>query len=304
MYPPLTHLSFLHAQAREHPAEKVSELRAKAVDLIKYEKLREYREHVLSAEFQQDTIQLVKVDLPAIATSAAKRGADGVKATATAFKDEMDKLSEKLVSKLPSEVEMKLAANKLKMTGAALLAELQVSRYLAALTRRLSCSALASVSLATSPTRLVRLPTTPSPPTRPPALDQAELSSGVEHVKSEGFSLEDTVGRLKRVVDLVDKMVVTPIVASVKPAESPAESSATEEEYISAEGGEDISAEGGDLADEADEDDEQSTGEVGVQARVGFGGMRKGNLAALAVASTVAVVASVSIAAVTVTDVM
>ena len=32
------------AQAREHPAEKVGELRAKAVDLIRYENLRAYRD--------------------------------------------------------------------------------------------------------------------------------------------------------------------------------------------------------------------------------------------------------------------
>merc|ERR1719258_89096 len=85
-------------QAREHPAEKVGELRAKAVDLIKYENIRAYRDHVMSAEFQADTIQLVKVDLPAIAASAAKRGAENVKATATTMKEEVDKYSEKIAA--------------------------------------------------------------------------------------------------------------------------------------------------------------------------------------------------------------
>merc|ERR1719482_2387814 len=96
-------------QAREHPAEKVDELRAKAVDLIKYESLVSYRDHVLSPEFQADTIQLVKVDLPAIAASAAKRGAEGVKATATTMKEEVDKYSEKIAALVPSEVEIKAA---------------------------------------------------------------------------------------------------------------------------------------------------------------------------------------------------
>ena len=73
-------------EAREHPAEKVGELRAKAVDLIKYEKLQEYRAHVMSAEFQADTIRLVKVDLPNI----AKQGADTVRAKATTLADELE----------------------------------------------------------------------------------------------------------------------------------------------------------------------------------------------------------------------
>jgi len=112
-------------QAREHPAEKVGELRAKAVDLIKYEKLKEYRTHVLSAEFQADTIQLVK-DMPAITKSAAMRGADTVKVTAASFKEEMMQLSDKVKAKVPSEVEIKLAAAKVKETTVALLAELKV----------------------------------------------------------------------------------------------------------------------------------------------------------------------------------
>merc|ERR1719408_231636 len=83
-------------QAREHPAEKVDELRAKAVDLIKYESLVSYREHVMSPEFQADTIQLVKVDLPAIAKTAASTGAEKVKAKATALMEEVDYYSEKM----------------------------------------------------------------------------------------------------------------------------------------------------------------------------------------------------------------
>merc|ERR1719456_1855365 len=49
--------------AREHPAEKVTELKSKAIDLMKYETLREYRDHVMSEQFQADTTRLVKVEL-------------------------------------------------------------------------------------------------------------------------------------------------------------------------------------------------------------------------------------------------
>ena len=96
----------------------------------------------------------------------------------------------------------------------------------------------------------------------------------MEHVKTEGFSLDDTVERLKRVVALVDKMVVTPIVASVKPGEL-------------------VDVTEGEAAEEADDDDaEAPTGEVR-----GFGSPKSPSGVALAVASTVAVAVSVSIAA-------
>ena len=116
----------MRAQAREHPAEKVAELRAKTVDLIKYESIIAYRDHVMSAEFQADTIQLVK-DLPALAESAAKRGAEGVKVKAKLMKVEVDKYGEKMIALIPSEAELKAAAAKVKLSGAALLSELQVT---------------------------------------------------------------------------------------------------------------------------------------------------------------------------------
>jgi len=165
-------------QAREHPAEKMSELKAQAVDLIKYETLAEYRDYVTSAEFQADTIQLVKVDLPAIAASAAKRGAENLKATATTVTEEMNAYSamysEKIAALVPTEAERKILAEKLKEAATTLLEELK-----------------------------------------------EELSSGVEHVKTEGFSLEDTVERLTRVVAIIDKTLVQPIKEKVKspPAE-------------------------------------------------------------------------------------
>lgn len=174
-------------QAREHPAEKVGELRAKAVDLIKYESLRGYREHIMSPEFQADTIQLVKVDLPAIAASAAKRGAEGVKTTATMMKDEMDKCSEKLAALVPSEAEMKAAGEKLKGAGSLLLAELH-----------------------------------------------AEVASGVKHIKSEGFSYEDAIERLKRVMALFDKIVAPMIAKAVKTGEVKTEEAEAEAEAVDA----------------------------------------------------------------------
>ena len=73
---------------------------------------------------------------------------------------------------------------------------------------------------------------------------------------------------------LVDKMVVTPIVASVKPGEL-------------------VDVTEGEAAEEADDDDaEAPTGEVR-----GFGSPKSPSGVALAVASTVAVAVSVSIAA-------
>lgn len=160
-------------QAREHPAEKAAELRATAVDLISYDNLRTYRDHVMSAEFQADTIQLVKVDLPAIVASAAERGASGVKSTASTMKEEMDKYSAQIAALVPSEGEVRIVAEKVKATGSELLIELQ-----------------------------------------------AELASGVDHVKAEGFSLADTIERLKRVVSLVEKMVVVPLIKTVKDDEA------------------------------------------------------------------------------------
>jgi len=63
-------------QAREHPEEVVQELKATAVDLLKYDTLESYREYVLSPQFTADTLRLVQVELPAIAADATKRGAE------------------------------------------------------------------------------------------------------------------------------------------------------------------------------------------------------------------------------------
>merc|ERR1711924_218021 len=108
-----------------------------------------YRDHVMSAEFQADTIQLVKVDLPAYAADAAVKGKETVGTKVATFKEDVAAYYEMTKSLVPSESELKALAEKVKIPGPALLGELQ-----------------------------------------------AELASGVEHVKSTGFSLEDTVDRL------------------------------------------------------------------------------------------------------------
>lgn len=83
-------------EAREHPAEKVGELRSKAVDLIKYENLRSYRDHVMSAEFQADTARLIKHDLPALAMS----GVESVKTKASNLAADISSYKE-MVSSAP-----------------------------------------------------------------------------------------------------------------------------------------------------------------------------------------------------------
>ena len=160
--------------AREHPAEKVAELKEKAVDLIKYENLKAYREHVMSEQFQADTVELVKVTLPKIASDAAKRGAETVKTAATTLSVELDaykvkavafvtEAKEKASTKVPTKEEVEALRAKLKESAMALLSELQ-----------------------------------------------GELSTGYEMMKADGFKLDEVKDRLKNVVGIVDKIVISP----------------------------------------------------------------------------------------------
>jgi len=117
--------------ARAHPSDKVSELKSKAVDLIKYENIKSYRNHVMSPEFQADTARLVKVELPAVAAAAAKRGAETVKAKAVALAEELESIKAKTKAivaqgyEIANEVELESLRAKCAITSAALLAELQ-----------------------------------------------------------------------------------------------------------------------------------------------------------------------------------
>jgi len=164
-------------EAREHPAEKVGELRSKAVDLIKYENLRSYRDHVMSAEFQADTARLIKHDLPALAMS----GVEGVKSKAINLAADLDAYKEKAKAsastvyqeRVPSKEDLKAAGAKVKETTLTLVTELQ-------------------------------------------SVIAAEAKSGYQSVKAEGFSLSDVVERLKRVYGVVDTIVVTPLITHVK----------------------------------------------------------------------------------------
>ena len=66
------------AQVRERPADVARELKTQTIDLIKYEKLGEYRAYVCSEHFVADTCRLIKDDLPALAKEATRLGAHGV----------------------------------------------------------------------------------------------------------------------------------------------------------------------------------------------------------------------------------
>jgi len=146
-------------EAREHPVEKVEALKAKAVDLIKYENVRAYRDHwnVISAEFQADTTKLVK-ELPVVASTAAQRGAEKVKTAATALAEELEAHKahvKALVSQgreMVSQVELEAVKGKVAAMASSLLKQME-----------------------------------------------SELTSGVEQYKADGFSLNDFLERLKRV---------------------------------------------------------------------------------------------------------
>jgi len=145
--------------AREHPAEKVEALKAKAVDLIKYENVRAYREqwNVMSAEFHADTARLIK-ELPVVASAAAQRGADKVKTTAIALAEELETHTVHAKTLLAqgyevaSQVELEAIKQKVATTSSSLLKQME-----------------------------------------------QEVASGVELYKVEGFSLQDFLERLKRV---------------------------------------------------------------------------------------------------------
>lgn len=153
--------------AREHPAAVASELRATAVDLIRYDDLRAYRDHVMSAEFVSDTVRLVKVELPAIAASAAQRGATSLKAKAVGLAAELEAHTAKVAATcaagygLAADVNLAAVRESLKASASALVAELQAE--------------LAG------------------------GLEHAK--------GSEGPSLADALARIKRVVQTVDRVV-------------------------------------------------------------------------------------------------
>lgn len=119
-------------EAREHPAEKVTELKSKAVDLIKYENLRSYRDHVMSDEFQADTARLVKVELPAVVAAAAQRGKESLQSKASSLAEEIETHKEKVVALISkgyekvSQVELDEIKAQLAASATKVLKELQL----------------------------------------------------------------------------------------------------------------------------------------------------------------------------------
>ena len=178
------------AKVREHPTEVATELRATAVDLIRYENVKAYQEFVLSEQFQADTISLVKVQLPALASEYAKRGSEALKVKAQELTVELEAQREKAAAAFAKGYTM--AKN-----GEAEDAILALSSSLKAMASQL----LTEVSV--------------------------ELKAGVAHAKSEGLSYDDLLNRLKRVASVLDTIVVTPIrtkmvISLVEPASEPA----------------------------------------------------------------------------------
>jgi hypothetical protein len=167
------------------------------------------------------------------------------------MKEEMDKYSAQIAALVPSEGEVRIVAEKVKATGSELLIELQVRTSpcrCRLLTRTPHARGTCHTHAAQVPhdaralDDVARMPHPPWPtahaarraPDRRARCArvcvracvracpswQAELASGVDHVKAEGFSLADTIERLKRVVSLVEKMVVVPLIKTVKDDEA------------------------------------------------------------------------------------
>jgi len=152
--------------AREHPMEMATELKSKAIDLLKYDNIASYRDYIQSEEFQADTMRLVKVELPAIASDAAARGIDQVKTAATSLAGDIEAKKGQIVVALEKgySAARKVELADLKEKAKALTAELQ-----------------------------------------------AEMLSGIDHVKAEGFSLADTLARMKKMVGAIDTLLLSPL---------------------------------------------------------------------------------------------
>ncbi len=204
------------SRAREHPAEVAGELRSKAVDLIAYENLKTYRDHVLSEEFQArapadrrpptarrpctrpapraqlgvtrpprplpcnppqaDTVRLVKVELPALAATAATRARDTAAAMPAALRTR--------ASSLATELE----TTRQKMSGF-VSSGYEIASSLELETLRTSLATTSGLLLAEV---------------------TAEATDGYKSIRADGFSIADTLGRLRRIAAAVDKIVITP----------------------------------------------------------------------------------------------
>jgi len=166
-----------HRNLREHPMETSTNLKATAIDLLKYDSLAQYREYVLSEEFQADTLKLIKVELPTIASVAAARGVEQVKLSATSLASDIDAKRGQIVLALER-----------------------------------GYSAARKVELADLKDKFKELA----------AELQAEITSGAEHVKAEGFSLADAVLRMKKLAGAIDSILIAPLMVPADDAQDEA----------------------------------------------------------------------------------
>jgi len=112
---------------RAHPLEVASDLKSKAIDLIKYDDLVAYREYVQSAEFQADTLKLIREDLPAIARDAARRGVELLHSKARALHEEVQAKRQALMEawKRGYELGRSIELDDLRARARGLVSELQ-----------------------------------------------------------------------------------------------------------------------------------------------------------------------------------
>ncbi|KAL1528358.1 hypothetical protein AB1Y20_009711 [Prymnesium parvum] len=155
-------------QAREHPLAMASDLKSKAIDLLKYDNVSSYRAYIQSEEFQSDTVRLIKVDLPAIATDAASRGIEHVRAGATTVAKEIENKRDqiKVAWERGYSTARKIELTDLKDKMKSLLAELQT-----------------------------------------------EAAGGYQEAKTAGFSFQDALARIKKMVGAIDTILITPLLS-------------------------------------------------------------------------------------------
>jgi len=169
---------------REHPMEMATELRSKAIDLLKYENLASYREYVLSDAFQADTRRLIQVDLPSIASDAASRGVEKVKTGATVLASELEAKYLQISDALERS---KAAVKKIELDDLRARAKMLLNEL------------------------------------------QTEVAEGVQHARSDGFSLSDAMSRMKKVFAAIDSIFIAPGMSALKLPEEKTEAEAPAE---------------------------------------------------------------------------
>ncbi|KAL3916220.1 MAG: hypothetical protein SGPRY_006916 [Prymnesium sp.] len=179
-------------QVREHPSETASELKSKAIDLLKYEQLASYREYIQSEEFQMDTMRLVKVELPGIAADAASRGYGTIKQRATSLADDIEEKRGELVLALERgySTVRKLELSDLKEKAKLLMAELHTQ----------ASTGFEEAKSSGFSFQVMHLP-------KCAYHEPLVLFDGSEYT-------QDAVFRMKKMVSAIDSILVTPIFSS------------------------------------------------------------------------------------------